>query len=386
MAVLIVAAFFTISVSAQSTKEYQAYPYVFIGLQGGVQTQFTNYPAKNLITPMGQVSLGAYFNPVVGARITASGIWAKGRLNSVAESYKYKQATGNVDLLVNLSNLFTGRKQSVVNAVLLGGVGLNYAWDNDDLLALQQLPGCNDNLTVAWKDNCLCHNFRVGLQLGFTFCRNLDFNIEVGANSNADKYNSKYSGSDDWSGYALAGFAIKFGHKKVVPEPEPEPIVIEEAPKTAEVWTVKVDTIWYDETLYKDVKIEESITRNINYPISGIKNNVAAQNVVAEIAAFVKEYEDVKVDVKSYADKGTGSAAKNMKISEKRRKGTVEALVGAGIAEGIITSEAFGDTVQPFEKNKDNRVSIITATATITKKEPYTVRKFRTEEKRIRVE
>ena len=39
---------------------------LFLGVQGGAQTTFTNYDNMKLITPTTSLSFGAFFTPVVG--------------------------------------------------------------------------------------------------------------------------------------------------------------------------------------------------------------------------------------------------------------------------------------------------------------------------------
>ena len=84
MASVLLAGMATQATFAQESGEKKAdYPYVFVGVQGGGQVTFTNYDAKKLITPIGAVSVGGMFTPVVGARLHVSGIYEKGGLKSL---------------------------------------------------------------------------------------------------------------------------------------------------------------------------------------------------------------------------------------------------------------------------------------------------------------
>ena len=62
----------TLSANAQEAseteKDYKPFPHMFVGVQGGAQTTFTNYDQLKLITPTASVYFGAWFTPVVGAR------------------------------------------------------------------------------------------------------------------------------------------------------------------------------------------------------------------------------------------------------------------------------------------------------------------------------
>ena len=116
---------------------------------GAAQAQ-TNAKMDKLITPTAALSFGHYFSPVVGARLHVNAWQAKGGIND--QYYKWKYITPDLDLMLNLTNMFSKGTNHPLNLILLGGVGLNYAWDNDELKALN-LPA--DATPLAWKDNRL---------------------------------------------------------------------------------------------------------------------------------------------------------------------------------------------------------------------------------------
>jgi len=89
--------------------------------------------------------------------------------------------------------------------------------------------------------------------------------------------------------------------------------------------------------------------------------------------------------VKSYADKKTGNPQKNMELSRQRCEKAVKALVDAGVPASSITSNYYGDTIQPFAENDKNRVTIILASGHKDGGEKKMVKKFRTKEVRYRV-
>ena len=346
--------------------DYKPYPYMFIGVQGGGQTTFTNYDNLKLITPTASLSFGGFFTPVVGARLHFNGMWNKGGFlnETIDQKYDYKYLTSDLDLMINLVTLFGKKNYYPVNLYLIGGVGLNYAWDNGDAYAMK------DVMPYAYKDNRLSHNARVGAQVDWNLHKNVSLNLEVAANSLSDRYNSKVSNKDDWQLTAQLGLAFKFGYKK---KPVPE-----------EVWETSVDTIWYDDIAYTPRVEDGTITWNVFYQIRESDfNDPNAQ--LAAIGAFLKDHRECKVTIKSYADVQTGNPKINMEYSKQRSEKAVKALVDAGVNASIITAEYFGDTVQPFAENDKNRVSIITATGLKDVKDQYTVKKFRTKEVRYRV-
>ena len=68
---------------------------------------------------------------------------------------------------------------------------------------------------------------------------------------------------------------------------------------------------------------------------------------------------DTKLAINGYADKQTGSAAVNQKLSEARVKAVVDLLKKAGANEANLETAAHGSSVQLFEGAAKNRVVTI---------------------------
>ena len=365
---LLTAAILTAGATAQAQEapeNYVAYPYGFVGLQGGGQVTFTDYNNWKLITPTASVSVGAFFTPVVGARLHFNGLWDKGGLWQNDYKYDYNYLTTDLDLMINLVNLITKKSYNRWNAYLIGGVGLNYAWNNDDAWELNQL------LPRAYKKDYLSHNFRIGAMVDYNLSPRWSVNLEVSGNSLNDRFNSKIGYTDDWQLTAQLGVAYKFGkkHKKVV---------------KPEVWETRVDTIWYDDAVFTPHVEDGKATWNVFYKIR--ESDFEADEQLAAIGAFLKDHRECKVDIKSYADVETGNPKINMEYSKQRCEKAVKALTDAGVPASSITSAYYGDTVQPFAENDKNRVTIIVATGLKDINEKNMVKKFKTKEVRYRVE
>lgn len=328
-----------------------------------------------MITPFYGASFGGYFTPVVGTRLHVSGYQNRGGVKSIDETYDYKYVTSDVDVMLNLTNIFCRQKDHLFNVVLFGGVGLNYSWDNDDMIALNS-SGKTD-YPQAWNKDFFSHNARVGMLFDLNLAKHFGLNLEVLANSLSDRYNSKVNGRNDWQLTASLGLIFKFGYKDKEKKSEPAPVVEEE------VWATRPDTVWYDDVTYKEVPVQEKLESQIYYNIT--MSEPRPQAKINEIVEFVKNHKNCKITVTSYADKATGNPAVNMKYSQERTKNVVDALVKAGVDKSIITAESKGDTVQPFAENDKNRVSITVVTGEGVKKEKVVTKKFRVEEVRYRV-
>lgn len=357
-----------------SEKDYRPYPHMFFGLNGGAQVSFTHYDFSKLITPSYGVSFGAYFNPVIGARLHVSGYENKGGIKSLNETYDFNTVTGSADLLLNVTNMFRSDKDRVFNLILLGGVGLAGAWDNDDFHALAAKAA--ENYPMAWQDRRLSHNVRLGMQLDFNIAKHFGLNLELAANNRADRINSKTTDRNDWAATASLGLIFKFGQKKTEKMAE-EPVLV------AEEWATRTDTVWYDDITYRDVPEKVTYEDNLYYKIRLSEPDPASK--IQKIADFVKAHKNCSVQVTAYADKATGTPELNMQYSKERAEKVVAALVKAGVSRSVITSEYKGDTVQPFAENDKNRVAIVKVTGEGVKKEQVKTKKYRLEETRYRV-
>ena len=121
------------------------------------------------------------------------------------------------------------------------------------------------------------------------------------------------------------------------PQPEPEPVVEE---------PVVVEPAF------------ESLTRNVLFIINKWDIRECEQIKIDEVVEALKANPDTKVRVSGYADKATGTAKRNLFLSQKRSEVVAAAIVAAGIDEDRIITEYFGDTVNPFETPEENRVAV----------------------------
>ena len=209
----------SVAFGQNSDSGYKRYPHMFVGIQGGAQTTWTNYDQTKLITPTASVYFGGWFTPVAGMRLHVNGLWNKGGYDDgkVADfTYKYKYITTNLDLMLNLVTMFGKKDYYPLNVHLIGGVGLNTTWDNDEAYAY----AATDVMPMAWSGTRLSVNARLGLMFDWNVAKHWNINLEVAANSFNDRCNSKIDDKNDWSMTAQLGLAYKFGFKKIHPTKE----------------------------------------------------------------------------------------------------------------------------------------------------------------------
>ena len=350
--------------------------YSFVEVQGGMEWTATDAKIDKLLSPIGAVSIGHYFSPVVGARLHVSGLKAKGRFENLDKDYKWNFLTTDADLLVNLTNLFSCCNYShPLNVIFVGGIGLTNAWKNDDMKDIvRQSP----NLApLAWtSDNRLSHNLRAGLRLETNVTKPLGLSLEVAANSLDDRFNSKINDADDWMISGMIGLSYRFGYKQTKPRK-----VVRQVEET--VWVDVPDTIVVKEKRPIVKEEQKKIEETIFFQIRESDSNAAegTEKAIKDVADLMKTSNDATFTVTGYADKGTGNAKLNKMYAERRAVDVTNKLINEhGIDASRVKSDSKGDTVQPFEDNDKNRCVIITGEGTfkVTTYEEYDTKKVST--------
>ena len=341
--------------AADGTK-YEFKKHAFLTLQGGAQYTLGEAKNSDLISPNIQIGLGYQFTPVFGARIQANAWQSKGGWQADVKpgTFKWKYVAPGVDFMFNLSNLFCGwNPKRVFNVTAFLGGGANVAFDNDEVNAiandLRKDGLAQYELEYLWDGTKVRPFGRAGLDLGFRLSDAVSLLIEGNANILSDKYNSKKAGNPDWYFNGLLGLRINLGKAYTAVAP-----VIIEKPK---VYRTQRDSIFENKT----VKVAE-LRRDVFFTINSITVSETEQLKIKDVADYLKKYPQAKVVVSGYADVGTGNAKINARLAAGRADIVVRDLKEKyGISEDRITYASYGDTVQPFEENDLNRVSICIA-------------------------
>ena len=330
----------------------------FIEAQGGLQFTSTDAPIDKLLTPTVGLSFGHYFFPAVGLRLHANVWQAKSGFDQLDQYYKWNYVTTDADLLVNLTNLFSKSPKHALNFILVGGFGLNYAWDNDEFKAMALAKNLNTEL--AWDKNRLSHNIRAGLRVETDVTKPIGLSLEVDANSLSDRFNSKMNNADDWMFTAMLGLSYRFGYKYKHCEKKAEPVVVPEPIPVVEPEPEPVpEPVVEKKPEPKIVTVKEQLHEEIFYVICKSDPEVGKRQM-QKVADFMKRNPNAKVSVVGYADKGTGNPRLNIGYSKQRAEKCAAELVEVyGCDASRITTDYKGDTVQPFDENDKNRCVII---------------------------
>lgn len=345
------------AVSVNAAQEVEFNPHWFLQLQAGGGYTVGEADFNKLLSPAAAINVGYRFSPSFGLRIGGSGWQAKGALVNPHKRYKYNYLQGNIDAMLSLSNLFCGyNPDRTLDFYGFLGLGGTLGYHNRQA---NELSAAGYHLEKLWSGKKLFFDVRGGLGVNINLSRVVALNLEANANMLPDGFNSKKGSNRDWQLNGLVGVTISFGRTKTrtvevietaevvqpapEPQPQPAPAPVVEQPKPVEA------------------KQPASMEQDIFFKINSSKISTAETEKIDRMISFLKENPEAKVIVTGYADKGTGTAAYNLKISRFRAQSVADALRNGGIDASRITVNALGDTEQPFTENNKNRVAIAVA-------------------------
>ena len=101
-----------------------------------------------------------------------------------------------------------------------------------------------------------------------------------------------------------------------------------------------------------------SITENVYFDLNKSVLKADQQSKINNLVSFLRQNPNATVTISGYADKATGTASRNITLSEQRANVVKKALTDAGIAASRITTGYFGDTQQVSTVPEMNRVAI----------------------------
>lgn len=345
-------------------------PHWYVQAQIGGQYTLGEVKFGDLLSGNFQLSGGYNFTPVWGLRLAIDSWQSKGGtdltyLGLGEKTWKYYFIAPTVDVTCDLTNWILGYKADrIFNFGLLAGMGVNIGWDNDEACELKaQILGMPftdpaHQMSELWCGTKARFVGRVGAYADFRVSRRVSLGLEVNCNATSDHYNSKKAGNADWYFNALAGVKVRLGkvNKKVAVEKQ-EPVVVEKIIEN--VVEKPVEKIVIKEP---EPKKRETLRRDIFFTLRGSDVSRTEMAKVEDVVAYLNKYPEARVAVTGYADRRTGNPKINVGYAEKRAQVIANLLTGRfGISPTRVIVDSKGDTVQPYEQNDLNRVTICIA-------------------------
>lgn len=345
----------------QATSKETFRPHWTLGIQGGVSHTRGEVKFSDLLSPAVAGYVGYRFTPVVGLRVGASAFEGKGSWVSPHQVYKYNYVQGNIDATFDLSALVCKyNSHRIFNLYAFVGAGVNAAFKNGEA---GKLVNAGYPLAYYWSGHRFSPVGRGGLGVNLRVSKHVAINVEANANVLSDHYNSKKADNPDWQFNLLGGLTFSLGKtSKTLANTEvpTTPITpIEQQPEVQQ--QPETQPTPATEKSAETVEAKEPLTENIFFRINSSIVRTTELGKVEALVHYLKQNPEAKVVITGYADAATGTAAINKRIAAQRSQSVANALTKRGIAASRIQVASKGDTVQPFSKVADNRVSICVA-------------------------
>ena len=322
-------------------------PHWYLTLQGGGAYDVGEASFDQLLSPSLQVAVGYSFNKFLSTRLSVSGLWSRNRYVYPQLKYSWQFIQPTLELVFYPAPLFKGYDyDTFFNPYIFAGFGVAYSFGNDEAVEGNKRYGIT--FSKLWNDGRLNPTLRMGLGTEFRITDNLSLSLEANANMLPDHFNSKRGRNDnrDWHFNALVGVKFTLGKSHGKTPAEYERI---NHPVTQQVVIAKPEVKSEDEMLRFKVNIQFIINR------SDLRSNQMSK--LNNLLRYLQEHPNAYVRLSGYADRETGNAQINMRLSRERSQVVSQWLQDQGIDESRIRRYAKGDTVQPFDLPEENRVT-----------------------------
>ena len=379
----------TTSAFAQSTREKYSSnggDNIFVSVTGGISTINSGSKEGGFgnIAPHVTVSVGKWFNPVLGLRLQG-GAWrgnfdtkhsygtltATGVQQPNLVKYHKNVIIGRLDVMYNLSNAIFGyNPDRVFTLSAFAGPGLTFSRNSSGIVDENYATGTYKRTLPGSNKLRAMVNGSVGLQGKFAVNEYLDIDLEARGEL-ASSYLGFTSAAKQVGGlYFGAGVTYTFGGKKFVPVNQK----VDNSALNDEINRLRSELAKAQSDLndarnalanvkpeVREVEkvVEVAAPQAIFFTLGSSRiddyNNVHVKNA----ASAMKKNSDIKYVINGYADKATGSSNYNETLSQKRAQAVYDALIAEGVSSSQIEISAKGGVDNMFGKDKLQRVVII---------------------------
>ena len=343
------------TVSAQSQSNYcgssKFFDNVSIGVVGGVETNLNDWNA-----PQGAVAgivLNKEISPIFG--VTLEGNTNINGLRNWASDASHFHCANTFDGLsvyltprVNLTNALLGYKGSPRKFELEAVAGPGYGfWLHDEYNALLVKAGLNLNYNLS---NAFTVTLRPAVVYDLNGTGTFNTNHAIGQVTAGIVYHFKTSNG-----------TRSFKKAKLYSQSEVDALnaKIKDLQSNLETANkaVKTNVINTVDTVYTESP--SSLGNVVSFTLNSAKVDETQMANLDNAVRILKENPDLKVTLKGYADKNTGSATYNKRLSVRRAEAVKKVIVDKyGIDTDRIDVLGVGDTEQLYNDNNWNRVVI----------------------------
>ena len=309
----------------------------FVSIGAGGQVYFGECDSKDSfgrrLAPAFDLSVGKWFMPTLGFRAQVGGFTLKGITNNPSNMYakgpahksgyykqKWQQFNVHVDALLNLSNWIGGyRTDRFYEAVPFAGFGMIHACTSADNTKFMFVAGLVNKMRLS---------------------NAFDFNVEIKGNLIPQSFDGESGGSRAEGILGVtAGFTYRFNQRNFRREKPTEIISTGVSPEMLSAAEAKLaEQIRRADRLQNELdqarKKQAPVVKEVKAAPLAIFFNINKADISSRemvnlkyYAEIIKNNPDKVYKVTGYADKATGTAAYNQKLSEKRAQNVADVLV-----------------------------------------------------------
>lgn len=344
----------------------------FLQLGAGAWSPFVEGHGDGLknrhITATYNLGFGKWFSPYLGWRFSAY-YGAQHFTNPEGTMSRMRSINGNFDLMWDMFNSLGGvNTDRVFSIVPYVGLGGNYNWNMTR--TDENVYGRNGKL----KKTTWTLPVSAGLQFRFRLCQNVDFFLEGRASFHGDNFNNEVYGRPvDINLSAIGGFTINFGKGRAMESYNPCSYQAYIDGLNKQINDLRGELATAGAALLAAqnqepcpevavVETQETVApapmlSTVRFDLNSAEVKPIEEVNVYNMAEYMKANPEVNVVIAGYADKGTGTAAYNKTLSERRAQAIYDMLVNKyGISADRLTKVGEGSAVQPYDTNNWNRI------------------------------
>jgi len=342
---------------------------VFMG-KGDQHASFTNR-----ITVNPNIMVGTWINPYFGIR--AAGQYGSIHTFSHGGTHmdKHTHLNAHLDVMWNFTNYVCKyNEKRFYNFIPTLGVGYERRAEDDNIFEGRGFHGVTFNASLM---NTFRFSDRLSLYIelgGYLVERNFDKGVYPKYTENNGGLDENNVGRMNWNGIAsaTAGLMLKVGKVGFEEATLMDPALIDDLNRQIndlrarnrelERRPVSCPDCPPVRTCPPAVTNETFVPNVVFFRLNSANIDKNQEISIYNTAEYMKANSDAKVKIVGYADKQTGTADYNMKLSEKRAKNVAKQLIEKyNIASNRVTVEWKGSSEQPYKENAWNRVAIFFA-------------------------
>lgn len=316
------------------------------------------------------LGFGRWFSPYMAFRISGNyGNYVEGIKDG---NLHFRSASVNADFMWDMLNSTSGvNPNRVFSIVPFVGIGATYNYHFGN--ATDDINVYNDGYkrTTSWAIPV-----SAGIQLRLRLSRHVDFFVEGRAIFAGDNFNNIAEDLPiDLAFQGVGGFNINIGGKDFKTyDPCANAAYVaslnNQVNNLRDELAVTAAALSAAESQLPCPEVQPApapapapaaapMLTTVRFTLNSAKITPMEMVNVYNVADYLKQNPDTKITITGFADKDTGSAAYNQKLSERRAQAVYDALVNNyGISADRLSKSAEGSSVQPYETNNWNRIVI----------------------------